>query len=211
MLVLVSRLSRSLFACSSCADLVLELRVDGAQLLVERLQLLLGGLELLVGGAQLLVDGHDLFVDDLQLFVGALEVPDAALQLLPGRLELVLELAGDRLVGLASRRPRRGRAGGRRLAARPRRRSAGAPPVLARSRERLHRDLSPGATTSPRRTRRDDDRTLAVADRLADRAAQLGRQAVAQRATSGPGWGRRSAGPDSPASVPRSTGSRTCG
>ena len=66
-------------------DLVLELRVDGAQLLVERLELLLGGLELLVGGAQLLVDRHDLFVDDLQLLIGALQVPDAALQLLARR------------------------------------------------------------------------------------------------------------------------------
>ena len=75
---------------------LLQLAVEGGELLVERLQLLLGGFQLLVGGLELLVDRHRLFVDRRLLLVGDLEVADGALQFLAGGVELVLELGDPR-------------------------------------------------------------------------------------------------------------------
>ena len=63
-------------------DLLLQLAVDGDQLLVDRLQLLPGGLELLVGRLQLLVGGLHLLVGRLELLVGGLELLDGGAQVL---------------------------------------------------------------------------------------------------------------------------------
>ena len=64
-------------------DLVLQLLVDGGQLLVDRLQLLLAGLELLGRRAQLLVDRLQLLVAGLQLLGRGFVLLDRVAQLLP--------------------------------------------------------------------------------------------------------------------------------
>ena len=173
MLVLVSRLSRSLLACSSSTHLVFELRVDGGELLVERLQLLLGGLELLVARLELFVDGHQLFVGDPQLLIGALQLLDAALQILAGRLQLVLELAHERLVVLAWR-ARGSRHRDRGLVARTT--PATGPSSSRELLEWLDRDLHALRGVMPRPHGRRHHRSLAVAEGLPDGAAQPGVQ-----------------------------------
>ena len=70
---------------------LMELAVEGGQLLVERLQFLLRGQQLLVRGLVFLVDRQSLFVDRLLLFAGDLEAADGALQLRPRGFELLLK------------------------------------------------------------------------------------------------------------------------
>ena len=93
---------RSLAVARCMLDGLVELTVEGGELLVERLQLLLGGFQFLVGRLQLLVDRHRLFVGGGQLVIGCLEVVDCAFQLLAGGVELLLELGDMRRVAAST-------------------------------------------------------------------------------------------------------------
>ncbi len=94
----VHRVSQVVGGGALLLDGLVELTVEGGELLVERLQLLLGGFQFLVGRLQLLVDRHRLFVGGGQLVIGCLKVVDCALQLLAGGVELLLELGDMRRV-----------------------------------------------------------------------------------------------------------------
>ena len=155
---------------------LLELAVEGGELLVERLQLLLRGGQLLVGRQELLVDGQSLFVDRLLLLVGDLEIADGALQLLAGGVELMLQLFDPRDFG----------------------RSVGAADrtdlcsLLASSRKLTSSNSSPSLCTgwtamltetvlAPSFTcAAGDDDALALLARLLDRRPELVAQAVAR-------------------------------
>ena len=80
-------------------DRLVQLAVEGRELLVEGLQLLLRRFQLLVGRLEFLVDGHGFFIDRLLLLVGDLEVANGALQVLARGFELLLELSNARRVG----------------------------------------------------------------------------------------------------------------
>src|SRR6185437_6999065 len=60
---------------------LLELAIEGGELLIERLQLFLRGDQLLVGRLELLVDGQRFFIDRLLFLVGRLEIANRVLQL----------------------------------------------------------------------------------------------------------------------------------
>ena len=115
-------------------------------------------------------------------------------------LEFVLERPRDRLVVLA--RGPRGMEHRRCHLGSVHEGDQQQPLHVADARERLHRDLHPLPHVTATDGRGDDDRALALADRPADGAAQLGLAGRRAPGTSGPGWVRPSAGPDSPASVP---------
>ena len=91
-------------------DRLVQLAVEGRELLVEGLQLLLRRFQFLVGRLEFLVDGHGFFIDRLLLLVGDLEVANGALQVLARSFELLLELSNARRVGC-----RFDRSGGSRL------------------------------------------------------------------------------------------------
>ena len=84
---------------------MVQLGVDGMQLLVDRLELLLRRLQLLVRGLQLLVDRLIFFIRALQLFIGRFKFLDRCLQAFLGQPQVGFELL-DMLVGgaLAARR-----------------------------------------------------------------------------------------------------------
>ena len=80
-------------------DRLVQLAIEGRELLVEGLQLLLRRFQFLVGRLEFLVDRHGLFIDRLLLLVGDLEVANGALQVLACGFELLLELSNARRVG----------------------------------------------------------------------------------------------------------------
>src|SRR6185437_2412251 len=75
---------------------LLELAIEGGELLIERLQFLLRGDQLLIGRLKFLVDGEGFLIDRLLLFVGRLEIADRVFQLRTGGVELTLELGDPR-------------------------------------------------------------------------------------------------------------------
>ena len=88
-----------------CGDFVVQLVVDGCQLLVERLEFLLGGFEffvrrlkLFVCGLQLLIRAFQLFKRRLRLLLGrpefAFEMPDCFFCACIGSCRLALLRAG---------------------------------------------------------------------------------------------------------------------
>ena len=89
MSTVASRFSRSLLTCVEFLIAVLELVVDGGQLLVRRLQLFFRGLELLVHALEL-------FVARDQLLVGRTEIVVRPPVLLDERLQVLLRRARAR-------------------------------------------------------------------------------------------------------------------
>ena len=102
---LASRLTKSLLLWPSSTFAVLELLVDGGQLLVAGLYFFFGSLDLLVDALELLVGRLHFLVGGLQLLVGRLLLLDDGLQVFAGSGQFLEEPRRFALLRLLLGRP----------------------------------------------------------------------------------------------------------